>query len=95
MSQDFAVAPQQPRRQILTVSDFSKRNNAWTEASLRWLIHCSKERHGSKSLTPANGLEFAIIRKQGRVLIDEEKFFEWLESGPSNSCHLRKGAFRT
>lgn len=71
---------------IFTVTNFSKRNPSWTESSLRWLIYCAKERHGAKSLTPANGLEVAIIRKQGRVFLDEEKFFDWLNSDAVERC---------
>ena len=90
MSQHSIVEQSLPARRIYTVSNFSKRNSAWTESSLRWLIYCSKERHGAKSLTPANGLANAIIRKQGRVLIDELKFFDWLESATPTNGHLLK-----
>ena len=92
---DHAVEGQvAPPRPIFTIFNFSKRNPSWTESSLRWLIYCAKERHSAKSLSPANGLSIAIIRKQGRVFIDEEKFFKWLEAGDSGSGHARKD-FRT
>lgn len=80
MSEHIVAGQITPPRHIFTVTNFSKRNPSWTESSLRWLIYCAKERHGAKSLTPANGLEVAIIRKRGRVFLDEEKFFDWLNS---------------
>lgn len=92
------IAVEQPllARRIFSVPLFSKRNPTWSESSLRWLIHCAKERHGAKSLSPANGLDIAIIRKQGRVFIDEERFFDWLESGTSTSNRpCKRGQFLT
>ena len=90
MTEKIAVDQPLPARRIFNVPLFSKRNPTWSESSLRWLIHCAKERHGAKSLAPANGLAVAIIRKQGRVFIDEEKFFDWLESGISTSSYASK-----
>lgn len=95
MTEIVAAEPPLLARRIFTVSLFSKRNPTWSESSLRWLIHSSKERHGTKSLSPANGLSNAIIRKQGRVFIDEEKFFDWLETDVSVSSPAQKCLKRT
>jgi len=60
---------------IITVVEFSRRHSAFTEQSLRWLIFRSAENGLAKS--------GAIIRLGRRVLIDEEKFFEYLRSQSS------------
>lgn len=68
-----------PRRRLHTVSGFSRRHPAFTEASLRWIIHCAKPRHGAQSLIPPNGFERAIVYNGRRVLLDEDRFFECLD----------------
>jgi hypothetical protein len=65
-----------PLRTILTVRHFSERHPAFSQGSLRNLIFLS-EGHGNLS---ANGLGIALVRIGRRVLIDEQKFFEWVES---------------
>ena len=56
-------------RTFYTVKQFSQRHPVFSESSLRYLIF--NERH--------NGLSPAIRRVGRKVLIDEDKFFEWLD----------------
>ena len=64
---------------VITVSEFSKRHSAFTEASLRWLIFRAAE----------NGLanSGALIRIGRRILIDEARFMQYLrdQGQPSKS----------
>lgn len=56
-------------RVLSTVRQFSTRYPAFPEGGLRSLIF----------LADANGLRCALIRIGRKVLIDEEKFFRWLD----------------
>lgn len=71
-----------PRRVIITVRQFSQRNPAFSEAALRNLIFKADGRHCTKGVIPGNGLieAGAIIRIGRKVLVDEARFFEWVES---------------
>lgn len=68
---------------LLTVKQFSERHPAFSEHSLRFLIFRSKASgpSGWASLE-SNGLEEAgaIVRVGRRVLIDEARFFDWIEA---------------
>jgi hypothetical protein len=57
---------------LLTVEQFSAKEPAFSQSSVRWLIFNSK----------GNGLEAsgALVRLGRRVLIDREKFFAWVQS---------------
>ena len=70
------------RRVVLTVHQFNQRNPAFTESALRNLIFKADERLGANGTIPANGLveSGAIIRIGRKVLIDEDRFFEWMEA---------------
>lgn len=58
---------------ILTIKQFSAKHPAFVEGGIRWRIFNEK----------TNGLSEsgAIIRNGRRVLINEAKFFAWLEQG--------------
>jgi hypothetical protein len=60
-------------RVLSTVRQFSERHPAFPPGGLRWLIF--NERH--------NGLSRfgAIVRVGRKVLIDELRFFSWLDAG--------------
>lgn len=62
-----------------TVRQFSDNHPAWSQAALRNLIFNSKPRQSSKGEIPGNGLAPAIVRVGGKVLIDVDRFFEWIE----------------
>lgn len=54
-----------------TIQLFIKRNTDWpSESSLRWMIYKSQE----------NGLDAYLRKIGGRVLIDEQGFWEWIDS---------------
>lgn len=68
-------------RNLSTVARFSERYPAWTQPAVRGLILNSEDRQNSRGeRIPGNGLAEAgaIVRVGRRVLIDEEKFFEWI-----------------
>ena len=66
---------------LKTVEQFSNDNPAFTQASLRNLIFKAEARHTSKGLIKGNGLiETGVIKRIGRkVLIDEIKFYQWVD----------------
>lgn len=66
----------------LSVRQFSIRNPAFTELSLRNLIFKANKRQSSKGVIAGNGLleAGAILRLGRKVLINEERFFNWIES---------------
>ncbi len=69
-----------PQSRILsTVRQFSERNPAFSQGSLRNLIHLSTERYSSKGKIPGNGLDVALLRIGRKVLIEDQKFFEWID----------------
>jgi hypothetical protein len=70
------------RRVVISVRQFSQRNPAFTESSLRNLIFKADERLGANGTIAGNGLieAGALIRIGRKVLIDEARFFEWAEA---------------
>jgi hypothetical protein len=68
---------------LLTVRQFSEKHPAFTESSLRWLIFQANSKIVSQCAIYTNGLQNAILRIGGRVLIDERKFFVWLSENQS------------
>jgi hypothetical protein len=54
----------------LTVKQFAEKYDAFTEASLRYYIFHAE----------TNGLSTALRRIGRKILIDENKFFEWIDS---------------
>lgn len=66
---------------LLGVENFSMRHPAWTVSSLRNLVWRANDRLNSKGIKiPGNGLAPAIVRIGRKLLIDEKKFFAWIES---------------
>lgn len=61
---------------LSTVRQFSERHRAWTEPALRNIIFNAKPRQSSKGEIPGNGFARAIVRVGGKVLINEDRFFE-------------------
>jgi hypothetical protein len=66
-------------RNVFTVTQFCERNPAWTPAALRDMIFHSTSRKSSRGEIPGNGFAECIIRVNGKVLIDEDRWFEILE----------------
>ncbi len=63
---------------LKTVRQFAEENPAFTEGSLRWLIFNSAPRVCSQGQVPGNGLDYALVRVGRRVLIDESRFWQWI-----------------
>ncbi len=63
-----------------TVRQFSRAFPAFSEAATRNLIFKAKSRHSSSGAIPGNGLieAGAIVRIGRKVLIDEDRFFDWV-----------------
>lgn len=70
----------QPHPVLLTVEQFSERNPAFTQPALRNLIFKADSRQSSRGEVPGNGLleAGAILRIGRKVLVDEERFFDWV-----------------
>ena len=77
------IPPANLPRSLLTVNQLSEKHPFVSQGSLRYLIFNSK----------LNGLEAAgaLVRLGRRVLIDEEKFFEWIDSKPNLELVRTKG----
>lgn len=65
---------------LLTVRQFSERYPAFSQGCLRQLIFYSQARKTSHGEVLDNGLSKALVRIGRRVLIDEARFFEWLDT---------------
>ena len=68
-------------RTLLTVRQFSEKHPAFSQGSLRNLIFLSKPRDTSRGTIHGNGMADAsvLVRLGRRLLIDELKFFQWLD----------------
>ncbi len=68
-------------RSLLSVRAFSQKHSSFPEGSLRHLIFHSQPRPHVKS----NGLiEAKVLLRVGRkILIDEARFFEWVDANQS------------
>ncbi len=66
------LIPQTPQHSLLTVNQFTEKHPAFTVGALRWMIFNAKDNDLQQS--------GAIIRLGKRILISEEKFFNWIES---------------
>jgi len=77
----FDGAVDRAPRDLFSVSQFSERRPAFTQAALRNLILNSEDRMNSRGeRIPGNGLAEAgaIVRIGRRVLVDEQAFFRWI-----------------
>ncbi len=76
----FPEAPSSSNAYV-NVRQFSERNPAFTEPSVRNLIFKADQRESSLGTIPGNGLieAGAIVRIGRKVLISEQRFFAWVE----------------
>lgn len=65
---------------LLTVRQFADKHPAFPQGSLRNLIFLAKNRNTSKGMIAGSGLDVALVRVGRKVLIDEAKFFNWVEA---------------
>jgi hypothetical protein len=63
---------------LLTVRRFAAKHEAFTEASLRWLIFKAGSPELDANHEHNSALNDAVVRVGRKVLIDEQKFFNWL-----------------
>lgn len=66
-------------RSLLTVRQFSEKHPAFPQGSLRNLVFLSENRKTSKGVIKGNGLNISLVRIGRKLLIDEDKFFQWIE----------------
>ena len=63
-----STLPRLGQRRLRTVQQFCQEHVAFTIGGLRWLLFHRE----------TNGLNKAVVKIGRRVLIDEDKFFEWV-----------------
>ena len=79
--------PIEQRPSYKTVEQFSNDNPCFTPSSLRNLIFKANERLCTNGAIAGNGLleTGAIIRIGRKVLINEDRFYQWIESQNTGS----------
>ncbi len=73
----------EPPRRLFTLPKFAERHSSFiTLAALTNQVFKAKPRLSTKGVIPGNGMEEAcvIVRFNGRVLIDEDAYFLWVDS---------------
>ena len=85
INEPVEVVQTQSQPPYWSVKQFAKRSPVFSEASLRGLIFKAEPRKSTQGKIPGNGLLEcgAIVRLGGKVLINEMKFFNWVESQQS------------
>ncbi len=81
------IQPIEQRPSYKTVEQFSNDNPCFTPSSLRNLIFKADDRQSSRGVIAGNGLiECGVIVRLGRkVLINESKFYLWMEAQNAGS----------
>ncbi len=71
-----------------TVEQFSNDNPCFTPSALRNLIFKADERQSSNGVIAGNGLleSGAIVRIGRKVLINEDRFYQWIDSHVSTKA---------
>ncbi len=64
---------------LLTVRQLAEKHPAFPQGSLRNLIFLAERRKTSKGQIAGNGLDVALVRIGRKILIDEAKFFNWID----------------
>ena len=72
--------PEPQPRILLTVRQFSDKHTAFPQGSLRNLIFLAESRKTSRDTIKGNGLDVALVRIGRKLLIDETKFFQWVDA---------------
>jgi hypothetical protein len=84
-------------RNLFRVAQFAQRWTAWSQPALRNLILHSADRLNSRGeRIPGNGLAEigAVVRVGRRVLLDEQKFFEWIAAQQVTGASCAKQRLR-
>jgi hypothetical protein len=66
---DSGLEVKMPERSLLTVPQLAKKHPAFKEGGIRSYIFNAKK----------NGFEMALVKIGRKILIDESKFFEWID----------------
>jgi hypothetical protein len=72
-----------PPRRLFTLPNFAERHASFiTLAALTNQVFKAKARQSTKGEIPGNGMEEAgaVVRLAGRVLIDEDAYFRWVDA---------------
>ena len=79
--------PIEKRSSYKTVEQFSLNNPAFSKSSLRNLIFKADKRLSTNGVIAGNGLleVGAIVRVGRKVLINEDRFYQWIESQNAGS----------
>ncbi len=80
---EAATFTELPPRRLFTLPKFAERHSSFTTlAAITNQVFKAKSRQSSKGEIPGNGLEEAgaIVRVTGRVLIDEDAYFRWIDA---------------
>jgi len=78
-----ATFTEPPPRHLFTLPKFSERHSSFTTLSaITNQVFKAKSRLSTKGVIPGNGMEDfgVIVRLNGRVLIDEDAYFRWVDS---------------
>ena len=67
------------QRALSTVRQFAEKYPAFPQGSLRNLIFLAEPRKSSKGTIEGNGLDVALVRIGRKLLIDESRFFQWID----------------
>jgi hypothetical protein len=78
-----ATFTESPPRRLFTLPKFAERHSSFiTLPAITNQVFKAKPRLSTKGEIPGNGMEEAgaIVRLAGRVLIDEDAYFRWVDS---------------
>jgi len=81
-----ATFTEPPPRRLFTLAKFAERHSGMTTLpALTNQVFKAKTRQSTKGEVPGNGMEEAgaVVRLAGRVLIDEDAYFRWVDSQQS------------
>jgi hypothetical protein len=67
------------QRILSSVRQFADKHPAFTQGNLRNLIFNAQPRVTRTGTLPGNGFDMCLVRVGRKILIDEEKFFQWLD----------------
>ncbi len=84
---NMVYQPIEQRPIYKTVEQFSNDNPCFTPSALRNLIFKADERQSTNGVIAGNGLleVGAIVRVGRKVLINEDRFYQWIESQNAGS----------
>lgn len=84
-----ATINEPPPRRLFTLPSFAEHHASFlTLPAITNQVFKAKSRKSTKGEIPGNGLEEAgaIVRLAGRVLIDEDRYFAWIDSLQKGGC---------